>query len=245
MIDISPDFGTPNSRARDINDNGQATGWMGSNVNTNGTAFVWQNGQVTELPVIPGGFMSEGMALDNQGHVAGYGSLMNPQTNALEYHAFIWNGARILDIGTLSGFIWSGALGINDYHAVVGKSYNSGGNFNISRGFIWHNGAMSDLNHLIQPNPGITIDAAWDINNAGQITATAKMPGGALVAVLLTPEAARLGDLDGDCTVGILDFLSLLAAWGPCPPTGGCAADLDSDGNVSIIDFLTLLANWG
>ncbi len=53
-----------------------------------------------------------------------------------------------------------------------------------------------------------------------------------------------LGDLDGDGIVGIVDFLALLANWGPCEP-GCCLADLDIDGNVGITDFLLLLGNWG
>ena len=64
----------------------------------------------------------------------------------------------------------------------------------------------------------------------------------AIVQVLTGP----LGDLDGDGSVGIVDFLLLLAAWGPCPeqPTP-CSADLDGDGLVGITDLLILLANWG
>ena len=51
-----------------------------------------------------------------------------------------------------------------------------------------------------------------------------------------------VGDVDGDGTVGINDFLDLLAAWGPNPRH---PADLDFDGEVGILDFLILLANWG
>ena len=53
-------------------------------------------------------------------------------------------------------------------------------------------------------------------------------------------------DLDGDCKVGILDFLTLLSLWGPCPAPcpPSCAGDLDGDCTVGITDFLTLLANW-
>jgi len=54
------------------------------------------------------------------------------------------------------------------------------------------------------------------------------------------------GDLDGDGSVGIVDFLLLLGAWGPCskacPPF--CQGDLDGDCAVGVVDFLTLLANW-
>jgi len=49
-------------------------------------------------------------------------------------------------------------------------------------------------------------------------------------------------DLDGDCIVGIVDFLALLAAWGTDP---GGPPDLDGDGDVGIVDFLMLLAAWG
>jgi len=49
------------------------------------------------------------------------------------------------------------------------------------------------------------------------------------------------GDIDGDGTVGILDFLLTLESWVPC---AGCQADLDGDGRVGITDFLTVLFNW-
>ncbi len=54
------------------------------------------------------------------------------------------------------------------------------------------------------------------------------------------------GDLDNDGVVGIVDFLMLLAAWGPCPDPcpPSCPADLDGDCVVGIIDFLALLGNW-
>ena len=51
-----------------------------------------------------------------------------------------------------------------------------------------------------------------------------------------------LWDLDGTGTVGILDLLVLLAAWGSDP---GGPPDFDGDGTVGIVDLLALLANWG
>ncbi len=61
----------------------------------------------------------------------------------------------------------------------------------------------------------------------------------------LVPPAGPLGDVDGDGLVGIIDFLALLAGWGPCPvPPAGCPADLDGDSSVGITDLLILLANW-
>jgi len=68
------------------------------------------------------------------------------------------------------------------------------------------------------------------------------------------PSVARIvkvrpapGDLDGNGAVGVTDFLSLLAAWGPCPGPcpPSCDADLDGDCTVGVTDFLLLLASWG
>jgi agmatine/peptidylarginine deiminase len=50
------------------------------------------------------------------------------------------------------------------------------------------------------------------------------------------------GDLDGDGTVGVTDFLVMLGAWGPNP---GHPADLDGDDTVGVNDFLLLLGSWG
>jgi hypothetical protein len=70
----------------------------------------------------------------------------------------------------------------------------------------------------------------------GHLTIAAGLPGNASIP----------GDIDGDGNVGILDFLALLAAWGPCPaPPAPCPADIDGDGSVAITDMLLLLGNWG
>ncbi|MHC4140315.1 MAG: choice-of-anchor Q domain-containing protein [Planctomycetota bacterium] len=57
----------------------------------------------------------------------------------------------------------------------------------------------------------------------------------------------RSCDLDGGGTVGVTDFLDLLAAWGPCPQpcVPSCPADFDGNCVVGVTDFLILLANWG
>ncbi|MHC4083220.1 MAG: hypothetical protein ACYSU2_18070 [Planctomycetota bacterium] len=54
--------------------------------------------------------------------------------------------------------------------------------------------------------------------------------------------AACPADLDGDGSVGIVDFLWLLAQWGTDP---GGPPDFDGDGTVGVSDFLVLLASWG
>ena len=56
-------------------------------------------------------------------------------------------------------------------------------------------------------------------------------------------EEVIFADLNGDGTVGILDLLGVLAAWGDAGTN--CLADLDIDGAVGIFDLLALLSNWG
>ena len=60
-------------------------------------------------------------------------------------------------------------------------------------------------------------------------------------------ECEAIGDLNGDGSVDVMDFLALLAAWGPCdqPCPPACTGDTNGDCAVDVIDFLTLLANWG
>jgi hypothetical protein len=70
------------------------------------------------------------------------------------------------------------------------------------------------------------------------------------VCDILSASAAappKPGDLDGDGTVGVSDFLLLLAAWGPCadPCPPHCFGDVDTDCSVGVDDFLLLLAHWG
>jgi hypothetical protein len=63
----------------------------------------------------------------------------------------------------------------------------------------------------------------------------------------LLPESGITGDIDGDCVVGVTDFLKLIAAWGPCPEPclPSCPADIDGNCNVGVTDFLQLIAHWG
>lgn len=52
-------------------------------------------------------------------------------------------------------------------------------------------------------------------------------------------------DLNCDGLVNGADLGLMLAAWGTCPPKGGCAADLNDDGQVNGADLGLLLAAWG
>ncbi len=237
MTDLGPDFGTPNSHANDIT-RGRITGWMGTSVLSDARAFIWEEGVVVELPPIPGGFTSDGRAINNLRDVAGRGRFVDPGTGDTVWRAFAWIDGEITVLGTLPGFRNSFATGINDARQVVGFSQTT-----TQEAFIWQNGVMTNLNDLMPPDLQILIQTAWAINQDGQITGSARLQGNT-VAVLLTP-VARPGDVDIDCAVGLADLEILLDSWGPCPDCVNCLADLDGDCAVAVPDLLRLLANWG
>lgn len=55
------------------------------------------------------------------------------------------------------------------------------------------------------------------------------------------------GDVNGDDTVNIADFLALRAAFGSSPASANWNrnADLNGDGSVNVSDFLILRAGFG
>ena len=104
---------------------------------------------------------------------------------------------------------------------------------------------MRALDDLIPPDLMLDVHRALGINEAGQITAFGADKNFNGVAMLLTPVKPPLGELDGDCQIGVKDLLILLGSWGPCEDCPPCPADLDGDGVVGVSDLLILLGNWG
>ncbi len=244
MTDLNALLGTPMSEANDINDAGQIVGWMGEifTVPDGGEAFIWDDGQITPLGQVAGSYFTTAEAINEVGQVVG--SAVTGKFPVTGTRAFLWDSGQMIDLGILPGAERSAASDINDAGQIVGGAWGSGGS--IDAGLIWHDGMMIDLNDLIQDNLGVQVLRATAINNHGQITGVGVVNSGGAVGVFLTP-IPRPGDLDGDCSVGIVDFLAMLLAWGPCPGAcpPSCVGDLDGDCTVGIIDFLMLLANWG
>jgi probable HAF family extracellular repeat protein len=90
------------------------------------------------------------------------------------------------DLGTLPGDAISEALGINDQGQVVGVSYGAG--FTNPRAFIWQNGVMADLNTLIPSGSSLSLQAAQEINDLGEIAGQASESStGKSPAFLLVP----------------------------------------------------------
>jgi probable HAF family extracellular repeat protein len=151
-----------------------------------------------------GGTFSTGTAISNKNHVVGYSTFNNTDNRV---HAFLHDGVRIRDLGTLSGLSPSSDKGVNDQSVALGVSTNDtvvGYTYLANEqalsidpgqqvGFIYRNGFMTDLNVLIPSaaQERYIISSATDINDKGQIAATAVLrANGELRAVLLTPAGA-------------------------------------------------------
>ncbi len=146
-----------------------------------------------------GGDFSYGTAISSKNHVAGYSTINNFDDRV---HAFLYDGEKMLDLGSLSGaslnLDLSYALGINSTDQVVGCSYLPSGDdlMNTPDGpwsvaFIYSEGVMRDLNDLIgDAATNYRLDCATAINDNGQIVAIAfNQSKNAFHAVLLTPRS--------------------------------------------------------
>jgi probable HAF family extracellular repeat protein len=93
-------------------------------------------------------------------------------------HALLYTNGVMQDLGTLPGHRFSTGYGINDRGEIVGSSSACCLISDRSRAFIYSNGVMQDLNDLISPGSGVFLDAAYDINEVGQIVAGGQLDNG-------------------------------------------------------------------
>jgi len=160
LVDLGTLGGTWSS-AYAINASGQIAGT--STLATGAyNAFFDTGSQMTDLGTL-GGRNSYGLAMNDLGEVVG-----NAQTSQQLSNAFAWINGKMTDLGTLGGS-QSYAYGVNDSGTIVGYSWITGNT--ATNGFIVVNGVMIDLNSLLPAGSGWTIDAAYAINNAGDIAA--------------------------------------------------------------------------
>ena len=240
LIDISDDFSTVNCQAFGINEKSQITGWMGEAPSVDSRAFIWDDGKVIELPHIPGGYTSVGIAINDYGDVVGNGFIAYDNQWGWVRRAYYWSDGKALNLGTLPGCEESFAFDIKNDGTVVG--YCVGPDLIA---FVWKNGVMRALDDLVPPELELGVNIARSISDSGQIAAHGPDKNLNGVAMLLTPVAPPVGDLNSDCQVGASDVLILLASWGPCDICEDCPADLTGDCVVGAVDLLILLANWG
>ena len=175
-----------------INDNSQAVGASGTCATTalpplafGPHAVLWDaDGTVHDLGNLGGTAVNMGLAINNQGQVAGVSSLNDQATPGMDVHAFLWDSATgMRDLGTLPGDGGSAGTMLNDAGDVVGPSFDPSGN---PRAYLWHDGVMSDLNDLAVNNP-LYLLFATGINSRGEIVGFGVTDKGEMHGFLASP----------------------------------------------------------
>jgi hypothetical protein len=95
--------------------------------------------------------------------------------------------------------------------------------------------AASDGRQLDELGCAVAVEGDTVIAGAWRHGGTFEMSGAAYVF------SACLGDIDGDGSVGVVDLLAVIGAWG----AAGGPADVDADGVVGLGDALAVIDRWG
>lgn len=112
-------LGGDNATARAVNASGQI---VGSSQNSEGAwrATLWKQGRACDLGCLSGGSSSGASDINDAGRIVGSGTL---GPTLFLFHAVLWEGGEIIDLGTLGDPSWSSeARAINRHGDVVGTS---------------------------------------------------------------------------------------------------------------------------
>jgi probable HAF family extracellular repeat protein len=149
------------SAAYDISNRGQAVGTY-QDASGRFRGFTWSAATgFSDLGSLGGGALWA-QAINESGTVVG-----SSLTGGGYLHAFL-RQSGLVDLGTLGGTA-SAAYDVNGLGHVVGYSFDRDG---VSRAFLWRDGMMFDLNQLVDPAAGWTLEAAYGVTGDGQIAGT-------------------------------------------------------------------------
>lgn len=174
--------GQAGSSAYAVSNSGQVVGLVESGSGYQAAWFDFAHGSVVTLGGL-GGASSAAQAVNDHGLAVGFAELASG-----DYQAAIFDFAAgtVQGLGTLGGEA-SYAYGINNLGQVVGLAETATG---ADHYFVWDaQHGMQDLQSLIDPSSGWQIAGVSDINNLGQVLATACL-NGQCQAALLNPLSA-------------------------------------------------------
>ena len=127
QVTILGTLGGSDSQGNDINDAGQIVG----NANVPGDSFhgfVWQNGRMRDLGLLPNGTNSYAYAINNLGQVVGVGMIRH--NGQLVNHAVLWMRGHIADLNQRipagSGWELNDALAISEDGKIAGFGVHNG-----------------------------------------------------------------------------------------------------------------------
>ncbi len=152
---------------RSMNNAGQIVGDAGLD------AFLWDNGEVYQLPGLRPGQETSANKISPSGLIAGACSLTLDRSMPV-----MWENRRLIALGLLDSGGGGTTWGINDAGEVVGVLSIPDGMYRINVGFVWRNHVMHNLNDLLTDGVGDawTVLNAREVNSTGQIAAEAYSP---------------------------------------------------------------------
>jgi probable HAF family extracellular repeat protein len=149
--------------------------------------FAWQDGVMTPLPALPGGYDSYAAGVNDKGQVVGWAEdgILDPTCNNapparqfLQFEAVIW-GPKLTSITQLPPYPGdpdSAATAINDQGQVIGISglcSNAVGGASAEHALLWENGVPTNLGNI----GGGAWNTPVSLNNHGQIIGFANTSG--------------------------------------------------------------------
>lgn len=154
-------LGGTQSTARSINEAGSVVGYSSLKDGTH-HAFIYDNGTMRDLGVLAVGGSSFAWDINDSGQIIGESYDANGRLTAFTYR----NG----QMQALSPFgsAQSRARAINNQGNIVGSYFTKQGGWNS---FVTLGGTAYDLNTLLDPIPGFTLNGIEDINDQNQIVA--------------------------------------------------------------------------
>jgi probable HAF family extracellular repeat protein len=167
VVDLGT-LGGNTSSAASINQAGHIAG-ASTDATGNDRAFLWADGQLTDLGTVSGYGQSRGNALNSHDAVAG--QILGAPYPTSVFHASLYQNGTMTDLGSLipppSSFSQSQGWGINDRGQVVGYSEALVNGNLRGHAVLWD--PILGMQDLTPTYNGVPDARAWAINNAGQV----------------------------------------------------------------------------
>lgn len=221
------------TEAAAINSHGQIVGRSNAAVPTwpysQSRAFLWQGGEMYELPRLDGG-AAAAVAINDVSDVVGYSG----------GRPVLWRSGAITDLSEAPYYLVGGVSALNNHGWIV--SWMEADDSGEACASLWRNGSTYDLNRLVPPDVTWHLTHATAVNDEGSIAGVGRShahPDRDLAFVLFQTDA----DVNGDGRVSALDFHALaqcLAGPSSLLLPACLALDLDWDADVDLVDYRAL-----